>query len=166
MTSERRRALADRLFAEHIYKTDYIRGSVGLLAALPILYGLMTWIFGDDLWSGSEVYRTAMTTPGAPQSWGTLFIATGLTLLVCAARRRYTAVMVVSIVTALVLGMFMVMFGAEYAIRRNESALPPALAWGVFSLLFLNLCRLASKLRKLESLYRSALPPDPPPSEE
>lgn len=153
MTQERRRALANRLLAESIYQTDYIRGTIGLLATLPTLYGLMTWFFGDDLWAGSEVYKTALTVPAAPQSWGTLFIAIGVTLYICAAKKRHRLTMTVSLITALMMGMFMVTFGVEYVARGNESALPPALGWGVFSLLLLNLWRLASKMNRLEKDY-------------
>lgn len=159
MTTERRQALADRLLAEHIYHVDYIRGTIGLLAVLPIIYGLLTWVFPDELWSGSEVYNTALSVPGAPQSWGVAFVSLGVTLLLCAFKRCYRATMAVSLLIALVLGMFMVTFGTEYYLRHNESSLPPALAWGVFSLLFLNLYRLASKMRHLDESYRD-LPPD------
>lgn len=153
MTSARRQALADRLLAEHIYTTDYIRGSIGLLAVLPILYGILTFAAGDDLWAGSAVYQTAMAVPGAPQSWGSVFAAVGSLQMFCAFRRHYRLVKFVSIVAALLLGMFMVSFGAEYCLRSNESALPPALAWGVFSMLFLNVSRLAGKMSRLEREY-------------
>lgn len=153
MTADRRKALADRLFAEHIYTRDYIRADITLFSLLPTGYGALTWIFGDDLWSGSEVYKTALSAPGAPQSWGTLFVALGVTLAVMAARRRYRVVAVVSAATSLMMALFMVMFVTEYVARSNESALPPALAWAVFSLLLLNLSRLGLKMSRLERAY-------------
>lgn len=153
MTAEQRKQVADRVYAEHIYAEDYIRGSIGLMAVLPVLYGLATWWFGDDLWSGSEVYKTALSVPGAPQSWGSVFITVGLTLLICAVRRNHTAVMVVTVTAALVMSMFMVSFTTEFVVSGNESAIPPAIAWLVFSLLFLNLSRLALKMRTMPRDY-------------
>lgn len=153
MTAEQREAVAARIYAEHLYQVDFVRGSIGLMALLPILYGIATWWFGDDLWSGSEVYKTAMGVPGAPQSWGSVFMAVGLTLMLCAVRRNYTAVEIVSGVAALVMSMFMISFGTEFVVSGNESAIPPAIAWLVFSLLFLNLARLALKMRRLPRDY-------------
>lgn len=155
MTDQRRKALADRLQAEHIYHVDYVRGTIALLALLPVLYGVLTWTAGDDLWAGTDIYHTALRMPGAPQSWGTIFMVIGVTLMVCSVRRKYRLVMWVSIVAALVMGMFMITFGTQYVITSNEAALPPAIAWGIFSLLFFNLWRMASKMHTLESVYRA-----------
>ena len=149
MTADERKQLADRMMAEHMVHQAFIRGSIGLLSLLPILYGLLTWVFGDDLWSGSEIYATALTVPGAPQSWGTIFLVLGLVLMTGALRVHLRLVAWVSLLTALILATFMVMFGVEYLARQNESSLPPALAWGVFSLLFLNLWWLAHKMDRI-----------------
>lgn len=153
MTKARRQALADRLFAEHIYHSDFVRGSIGLLAVLPIIYGVLTFAAGDSLWSGSAVYRTAMTVPGAPQSWGTVFVVIGGLQMLCAFRRHYRLVQVVTLAAALLVGMFMCSFGAEYVARSNESALPPALAWAVFAMLYLNVSRYAGKMHRLDREY-------------
>jgi hypothetical protein len=153
MTKARRQALADRLLAEHIYKTDFVRGTIGLLAVLPILYGILTWTVGMDLWAGSEVYRTALTVPGAPQSWGSLFLVLGGLQMFCAFKRHYRLTQWVALAAALMIGMFMVTFGAEYWFRSNESALPPALGWGVFSVMYLNIARYGAKMSRLDAEY-------------
>lgn len=158
MTRQRRQELADYLLAEHTFHLDYIRGEVGMLSLLPIGYGILTWIFGEQLWAGSAVYRTALSMPGAPQSWGTLFIALGATLMVCGLRLRYRVVRVVAVGAALVLALFMVMFLTEYFTTGNASALPPALAWAVFSLLLLNMARHAVKMASLMARPAAALP--------
>lgn len=155
MTEEQRSQLADRLFAEHIYQVDYIRGSIGLLAGLPVVYGVLTLIWGQELWAESPIYATALTVPYAPQSWGSTFIVLGTALLALAFRRRYLAVAWVSMALALVQGMFMVMFATEFFGSDNESALPPALIYAVLALLLLNLWRLGTKMHRLDRVYSS-----------
>lgn len=153
MTADRRKVVADKLAAENIYQVDYIRGSVGILAVLPIVYGLLTWFVGDALWSGSPVYSTALSVPGAPQSWGTLFIILGVALLICVRRRHFAMITGVSLVAALVFSTFMVSFGMEYFDSGNPSTLPPAFNWGTLSLLMLNLTRHGVKMRQTNRLY-------------
>lgn len=153
MTADRRKAVADKLAAENIYQVDYIRGSVGIMAALPIAYGLLTWFVGDALWSGSPVYATALAVPWAPQSWGTLFIALGVALLVCVRRRHFAMITTVSLISALVFATFMVSFGMEFFDSRNPSTLPPALNGGTLSLLMMNLTRHGIKMRQTNRLY-------------
>lgn len=157
MSQDRREVLANRLLAENIYLVDYVRGSAGLLALLPLLYGAFTWVVGDDLWSGSEIYGTALTVPGSPQSWGTVFILLGASMLYTALRQTYRWVRVIAVLTAWVLGMFMITFGLEYVLHSNESCLPPALGWGVFALLYMNLWRYANKMYHLRTEYQRQL---------
>lgn len=155
MSPDERHGLADRLLAEHIYRVDYERGSTALLAVLPILYGTLTWIFGPELWGGSRVYETALQVPYAPQSWGSVFILLGGSLFVAAWRDKHKWCGLISITLAGVLSMFMVSFAMEwFGNRSNESALPPALIYAVFSLLFLNRWRFAAKMRILEQTYQ------------
>lgn len=163
MTPEGRKDLADFLLAEYIYRIDFIRGSIFVIGLLPLLYGISTWVFGMDLWSGSEVYNTALALPGAPQSWGSMFVSIGAGLVFCSFKRHLRVLRVAALAGALIMGMFMVTFSVEYYWRRNESAIPPALAWMIFSLMFFNLWRYASKMRTLEKVYSGD--PDEHPSD-
>ncbi|AER47665.1 hypothetical protein [Mycolicibacterium goodii] len=143
MTDDELRILADRLADEYTRLLDHTRAVTTLLGLLPMLYGVLTWIFSDALWGSSPVYRTALMVPFAPESWGTVFVTLGLLTIVLAHTNRHRGLTVVSLLTALVLGMFMVAFAWEGYASQTLSALPPAVVYGIFALLFMNRARLA-----------------------
>ncbi|AAN01860.1 hypothetical protein SEA_WEST99_18 [Mycobacterium phage West99] len=143
MTSEERLALADKLAAEYTRHIDYIRTQTVLFGLLPLFYGILTFVFGDDLWAGGVVYSTALQVPYAPQSWGVAFIVMGLGVIVNAWYRRQRLLVASCMLTALILSMFMVTFLTEVVVSDNLSGLPPGVVYGIFSLSFMNRARLA-----------------------
>lgn len=143
MSQNDRMALADRLAAEHIRQLDYIRTQTVLFGLLPAIYGVLTFVFGDELWAGGVVYRTALQIPFAPQSWGVVFLIMGTGTIACAWLNMQMALACVSLATALVLSMFMVTFFTEVVVSHNLSGLPPGVVYMVFSLSFMNRARLA-----------------------
>jgi hypothetical protein len=136
-------ALAGRLADEHGRLVDYMRTATVLLGLIPFVYGVLTWSFGINLWSGSVVYQTALGIPGAPQSWGTLFLILGAGVIVASFRGRNKLIGAFALATALILSVFMVTFLAVAIRQGEETALPPSVVYGVLSLLFLNRAHLA-----------------------
>lgn len=146
MDQEERLALADTLAGEYTRLLDFTRTATVLLGLLPLMYGGLTWLYGVRLWAGNEVYETTLAVlavPWSPQSWGTLFIVLGLGTIVSARRGRRRCIAGFTTGTALMLAMFMVTFLTEVLVKDKVSALPPALVYGVVSLLFLTRARLA-----------------------
>ncbi|AHJ88513.1 hypothetical protein Jolie1_013 [Mycobacterium phage Julie1] len=148
MNQAERLRLADRLAAEHTRLLDFVRIATVLLGLLPLMYGGLTWVYGERLWAGNIVYGTALGVPWAPQSWGTVFVILGVGTIVSARMDRRRCVFILTLLTALMLSMFMVTFLVEVVGNDNVSALPPALVYGVVSLLFLARSRLAWVGRK------------------
>ena len=148
MTPEERRSIGERARREYILQVDYVRTSTVMLGLLPFLYGILTWVFGDDLWSTSPVYRTALAVPGAPQTWGTAFIVLGVLTVWFSGHRNHRGTAVVTAMTALVLASFMISFLIEGYRSWTAGALPPAVVYGVFSILFFSRARLSWELRK------------------
>ena len=143
MSQEERLELADKLAADHTRLIDYVRTTTVLLGLLPVIYGGLTWLYGEGLWTISSIYATAMTVPGAPQSWGGLFIVVGTGVIVSAARRRKKCIAAFTLLAALILSMFMASFLTEWVTNDVTGALPPAVVYGVVSLLFLTRAHLA-----------------------
>lgn len=143
MSEQERLALADKLAAEYTRHIDYIRTQTVLFGLLPVFYGLLTFWFGDDLWGGSIVYRTALAVPYAPESWGVVFTVLGGGVILFASWRRQRALAAWCMLTALVLSMFMVTFLTEWLGNADPSGLPPGVVYGIFSLSFMNRARLA-----------------------
>ncbi|AGT12917.1 hypothetical protein KAYACHO_13 [Mycobacterium phage KayaCho] len=143
MSQAERLILADQLAAEHTRLLDFVRTATVLLGLLPLLYGGLTWLYGDALWAGNIVYGTALAVPWAPQSWGLAMIVLGLGVIVSERMDRRRCVCIFTMLTALMLSMFMVTFLVEVIANENVSALPPALVYGVVSLLFMARARLA-----------------------
>lgn len=148
MTDKERQAAGERLIREYTLHLDFIRTSTVLLGLLPVLYGILTWVFGDALWATSPVYRTALTVPLAPQSWGTVFIALGVLTVWFSGHRNHRGSAVVTALTALVLASFMVSFLIEGLRSQTIGVMPPAVVYGIFSVLFLSRSRLSWELRK------------------
>lgn len=139
---------ASAIVRQHQALADYVRISTWLIGILPIAYGGMTWIFGDDLWSSSPIYRTALSVPYAPQSWGTTFIVLGVLSILLAELRYYAMDAVCCMAMAVILASFMVAFMAEAIGHHLIGALPPATIYALFSLLFMIRARLSWKFRR------------------
>lgn len=147
MTEAELRALFARLEAEYYRQLDFIRTAGFLLGLLPLIYGILTWVFGDALWTGSQLYRTALEVPGAPQSWGTVFIVMGALTCLSSFWFRPKLTASATLGSALVLASFMFSFGWSAYQHESLSALPPTVVYGILSLLFFALARLAWKSR-------------------
>lgn len=138
MTDEERRDLGDRLAAEYLRHADYLRASTILISTLPIVYGLLTFVFGGALWASNPIYRTALQVPGAPQSWGMAFVFLGGATIVLAAKRRHLAVAIATLATSCALASFMAAFLIESWRATSLYGIPPAVVYGIFSVAFLN----------------------------
>lgn len=143
MSESERLVLADKLAAEYTRQLDYIRTQTVMFGLLPVLYGLLTFAFGDDLWSGSVVYRTALSVPYAPESWGVTFVTLGVGVMLFSWTGRQRLLATWSMATALILSMFMVTFLTEWVANDNPSGLPPGIIYAVLAMSFMNRARLA-----------------------
>lgn len=129
------------------HQREALRFCCWIVAGLPILYGIATWLFGTSLWASSPVYTNALSVPGAPQSWGTVFIVLGVASIVCWERRACRIGAVVGMITSLVLACFMASFVLVGVQLHMPMAASPAISYGLFSLLYMNGARLAWKSR-------------------
>lgn len=59
---------------------DYARGNGLLHGIFAIIYGTLTFIYGDDLWEGPAYYN-ASKIPYAPQSWGAVAMLAGIIII-------------------------------------------------------------------------------------
>lgn len=143
MTEQELRESGQRLARAYERHVEYVQASTVLISALPIIYGILTFIFGDALWESNPIYRTALEVPWAPQSWGGVFVVLGVSTIVCAAKRRHLAVSLATIGTAVALAGFMVSFLIESVRADSTYGLPPAAVYGIFSVAFLNRSRFA-----------------------
>lgn len=80
MTLDDRRDPVEALLAS-------VRTAGILYGVFAVGYGLLTVVFGDALW-GSGAYGLAQKIPAAPQSWGVVFAAFGIGILVGMRVRR------------------------------------------------------------------------------
>ena len=126
---------------------ETLRFSAWLTGGLPVLYGIATWLFGTSLWASSSVYTHALAVPGAPQSWGTVFIVLGVASIVTFERRQQRAAAVIDMLAAFVLAAFMASFILAGFKLHLPMAVSPAISYGVFALLYMDLARLAWKSR-------------------
>ncbi|MCV7424345.1 hypothetical protein H7K45_27740 [Mycobacterium yunnanensis] len=151
MTPEERDELAGRLLAEYTRHVDYVRASTVLISLLPTLYGIFTFVWGQAVWSTNTIYRTALDVPGAPQSWGLMFVTLGVSTMVLAAKCKHLAVTVTTVITSVVLASFMVSFLIESWRAASLYGIPPAVVYGIFAVAFLNRSRFAWTSWRAES---------------
>jgi FlaA1/EpsC-like NDP-sugar epimerase len=141
---EERLAQADRFGRRVERLEEFVTTATVLLALIPLAYGVLTWVYGRELWNDSLVYSLALETPGAPQSWGAVFIATGVVTVISAWRGHRKCLMVTTAITALLLATFMSMFVTQFIQHTDqEGALAPAVIYGVLSMVFLARSRMA-----------------------
>ncbi|AYP70005.1 hypothetical protein I5G62_gp19 [Mycobacterium phage CRB2] len=144
MDREERLEIADRLARRMERLEEFVQTATVLLALIPTAYGVLTWVYGAELWNDSPVYATALQTPGAPESWGTVFIGAGVVGIISGWRGHRRCVMVTCGLIALLMAMFMAMFVTEFVQHVDqEGALAPAMIYAVISMLFLARARLA-----------------------
>ena len=126
---------------------ETLRFHAWITGALPVLYGVATWVFGTSLWASSPVYTHALAVPGAPQSWGTVFIVLGVASIVAFERRQHRASAIVDMLTSLVLACFMAAFVLAGFKLHLPMAASHAISYGLFALLYMNTARLSWKSR-------------------
>jgi hypothetical protein len=132
-----------QLAVDHARLADFARAATTLLGLMPVLYGVLTWIFGDRIWGGNPVYGTAMQLPGAPQTWGAAFFILGMGTLISARTGHDRLIIWFTAPTAVVFASFMVTFLVEAVRHNNPSALAPATVYAVLSLLLMARARMA-----------------------
>jgi len=112
------------------------------LGLFPLIYGLMTFVFGTNLWDDpGGMHALALEVPGAPESWGAVFAGIGTGIIASSLRRQWKWWAVgFNAAAAFVMAVFM---GAFVLSGALPDALDPALSYGVFSVLFLHRARLS-----------------------
>lgn len=63
---------------------DFIRGMSFLLGLNSLLFGILTFIFGDEVFGSGNApqYEQILELPWAPESWGTFSAACGVLIIV------------------------------------------------------------------------------------
>ena len=141
------KAGVDHLIRQSELRREYIVFNAVLLSLLPLLYSVAIFIYGDRLWrvgaGKPTVYSTALELPNAPESWGVLFMVLAVGVLISLFTRHDRALALFSAVAALVTSSFMVAFLTDLHSYDAPQAVPGAITYGVLSLAFFNLARLA-----------------------
>lgn len=140
-SSEASRKAADKLSATAGYV--YFE-TIGLSAAL-IGYGILTFIFGDALWTIGTVgvYDSADQVPFAPESWGMAFVVAGLGMALGNINGRWNRLLALS---AMVAGFLFLFFSVSFfidAIGGVKPSWPPAMIYCILATLCVNRARLA-----------------------
>ncbi|QGH75266.1 membrane protein [Mycobacterium phage Quesadilla] len=141
---EERLARADALARRMERLEEFAQVVTVLLAIIPTAYGVLTWVYGVELWNDSSIYQTALEAPGAPQSWGAAMVILGVLTAISGWRAHNRCLMITTGLTALLLAMFMAMFLTEFIQHTDrEGALAPAMIYAVLSMCFLARSRMA-----------------------
>lgn len=149
MSPDELRREAEAFARQSEYRREFIVLQTVFLSLLPILYSLAIFVYGDRLWSFSGgdvppgIYATAFSLPNAPESWGGFFAACGLGCLITLFTRHDRWLSIIAAITAVVLASFMVAFIADFVRYDVPPAIPGAIVYGIVSLSFFNLARLA-----------------------
>ncbi|QHB37322.1 hypothetical protein I5G58_gp020 [Mycobacterium phage BirdsNest] len=141
---EDRLAQADRLAARMERLETFAQAATVLLGLIPTAYGVLTWVYGTELWNDSPIYQTALMTPGAPQSWGAAMIIVGALVVTSGWRSHQRCLLITTLLAARLMATFMSMFVTEFIQHTDrEGAAAPAMVYAVLSMLFLARARLA-----------------------
>lgn len=120
---------------------DFVWGETVFVALFPLVYGALTFVFSNALWNPTGVHAAALRVPGAPESWGVLFVLLAVAVIIGSVMRRKWLTVAACMTSALVYATFMfVVLMATAAFPRTVAQ---AAIYLVFSLLFLNRARLA-----------------------
>ena len=125
----------------------YVRGSTQAFIIFPIGYGILTLVFGDELWGAGRLYDAAMVIPFAPESWGVLALVFGILMAIGEFSERK---MFLSVGCAM-MGIWCYTFAALFLIDclRYETPFgaPEALLYSVIGTHYWGRSRLALKWR-------------------
>lgn len=106
-----------------------------MYAGLAIVYGTSIIVGGEDRWA-APAYKTALTVPGAPATWGAVFLTFGVILLVGVITGRTTPIRVGAGLCALWCMFFAVTFLVE-TIRNDAVGYGGPILWGWFAVMYL-----------------------------
>lgn len=144
MNREELTHLGDLLAARMDRLETFAQAATVLLGLIPTAYGVLTWVYGSELWNDSPVYQTALQTPWAPQSWGAAMLLVGVLVVISGWRSHQKCLLITTAAASLLMATFMSMFVTEFVQHSDrEGALAPAMIYAVISMLFLARARLA-----------------------
>lgn len=143
MTEEQQHRLACQLAGQFGRYEAYVHQSSIVLCWLPFLYGVLTLTVGNEIWPTNPIYRTAMDVPGAPPTWGVIFIALGLLSWWAVGKRHNFWQAMFFGWTAIIIASFMTAFLIECYRGDTSAGLPPAAVFGTLSVAYLNRSNLA-----------------------
>ncbi|QDF18569.1 hypothetical protein SEA_PUPPER_83 [Gordonia phage Pupper] len=124
----------------------YVYGETLILAALPLGYGILTIVLGDAMWivGGTHgVFESALEVPGAPESWGSAFMISGIGMAVSNLRNTWNRLLATFCCFS---GVFFTFFSLSFLIDALDGSKPswgPALVYAVFAFFCGNRARLA-----------------------
>lgn len=73
--------MAAKILIHRTEAQDFVQDITRLMATGAVLWGVAVLVGGRSTWA-APIYATALSLPGAPESWGTVAITTGGLLLV------------------------------------------------------------------------------------
>lgn len=125
---------------------SFVHGFTVNMAIIPIGYGILTFVFGAEMWSGAT-YGSAMSVPYAPQSWGTVALALGILIVISERKRLYGLMSVACFLSATWCLIFAFFFLFDCIRHGMSFGAPGVLVYSTIGVAFLSLSRLAWKWR-------------------
>lgn len=120
--------LKDEVVAEGEKRGVYINLQTVLVGLMPALYAVLTFIYGDRLWTfvgidpETGLYGSAFEVPYAPESWGFAFLLTGAAILALGPFPGLSRYLALACYTSALLFLF---FSASFVIDAVQHDVPP-----------------------------------------
>lgn len=122
-----------------------------LMGLLPIIYGIITVVVGDDMWRFTDyqgVYTTALKVPGSPESWGVAFMVLGFAVFLALLRMHNTLMAWVMLLLGCLFGAFASSFAVDAVRYDAPEAWTSVLVYGLIAMGMMARSRLAWVSRK------------------
>lgn len=126
---------------------NFIRYGTLTLSLLPMGYGTLTLIFGDNLWGSTRLYDAAMVVPFAPESWGIYALVCGAFIAAGVLSNCQKMIKRACWAQSFWCLIFAFLFLLDCVRHETPFGAPGALIHFVFGVIFAGRGRLASKWR-------------------
>lgn len=130
---------------------DYANGNGYLHGFFAVAYGIITFVFGDELWRG-PAYYTANLVYWAPQSWGLVAMILGVFILFSSYKGKERLLRW----ACFFMGMWCFVFGLLFIIdlleTRSAFGVPPIITYYHAGFLMINRSVLSKKMSGREGI--------------
>lgn len=127
-------------------RAGFIGSMTMILGGFAVLYGLLTLVYGDDIWRFEGYqgnYTTALQLPGAPETWGVGFTVVGVWALVVGYLARSVMLSAAMALLAIMFGIFASSFVIDAIRLHAPESWPAALTYATVAVSMGTRARLA-----------------------